>query len=247
MRHESIQLLEQLYNKRVLAIQPHYDDNDLGAGGTLALMHDHGAEIHYLTVTDDLVGVVDTTLSDEQASARLRQEQMCAGPIIGVKEQHWLGYPDAGDYNYIAMRKNIIRFIRSLRPDYLFTCDPWLPYEAHRDHIFTGLAVSEASYLQGMLRLKTDPRVDRAYIPYEITAVVFYFTHAANTIIDTSASESRKERAVACYRTQFSTPGMHKILDEVRSRDRQAGKASGFDCAERLKVLYPRPIAYRYP
>ena len=57
-----IPIPELMSAKKVLAIQPHYDDNDIGAGGTLALLHEQGAEIHYLTVTDDLVGVLDTSL-----------------------------------------------------------------------------------------------------------------------------------------------------------------------------------------
>ena len=36
--------------KRILCIQPHYDDNDIAAGGTLAALHDAGAELVYLTV-----------------------------------------------------------------------------------------------------------------------------------------------------------------------------------------------------
>jgi LmbE family N-acetylglucosaminyl deacetylase len=39
--------------KKILCVQPHYDDNDIGAGGTLAKLHEAGAEIIYLTVTDD--------------------------------------------------------------------------------------------------------------------------------------------------------------------------------------------------
>ena len=48
--------LAELFKARtVLAIQPHYDDNDLGAGGTLAALSRGGSRIIYLTVTDDQV------------------------------------------------------------------------------------------------------------------------------------------------------------------------------------------------
>ena len=43
----------------ILAVQPHYDDNDIGAGGTLAALAASGVEVYYLTVTNDLVGVID--------------------------------------------------------------------------------------------------------------------------------------------------------------------------------------------
>jgi LmbE family N-acetylglucosaminyl deacetylase len=39
--------------KKALFIQPHADDNQIGAGGMMALLADSGAEVYELTVTDD--------------------------------------------------------------------------------------------------------------------------------------------------------------------------------------------------
>jgi len=94
--------------RRILCIQPHYDDNDIGAGGTLALLHERGAEIIYLTITDDLMGVLDATLTSEAAAAQLKREQEQAGQFIGVSQHYWLGYPDAGAYDYYDLRHQII-------------------------------------------------------------------------------------------------------------------------------------------
>ena len=49
--------------ERILVVQPHYDDNDIQMGGILAKLANNGAELIYLTVTDDLVGVIDQSLS----------------------------------------------------------------------------------------------------------------------------------------------------------------------------------------
>ncbi len=223
--------------RRVLAVQPHYDDNDIGAGGLLALLAACGAEIDYLTITDDLIGVVDETLSDGEATARLRQEQHEAGAIIGVRGQHWLGFPDAGSYDYFAMRRELIRYIRMLKPEVLITCDPWLPYEAHNDHILCGRAVAEASYLHSMKRLKTDPAVDAAYEPYAIRAVVFYHTHAPNTRIDITATREKKHRAIDCYRTQFTSEGMAGLHAALDLMERAAAEGQPFSHAEAFKVL----------
>ena len=39
--------------KRVLCVQPHPDDNQIGMGGTIAYMRSLGIEVYELTVTDD--------------------------------------------------------------------------------------------------------------------------------------------------------------------------------------------------
>ena len=76
--------------KSILCIQPHYDDNDIAAAGILTQLAKNGAEIFYLTATDDLMGVVDASLSDEDAAQHSKRDQFAAGKIVGVKEQFWL-------------------------------------------------------------------------------------------------------------------------------------------------------------
>jgi LmbE family N-acetylglucosaminyl deacetylase len=150
MTIETILPIPDLFSaRRVLCIQPHYDDNDIAAAGTIARLRESGAEIIYLTVTDDLMGVVDDTLSDADAAALLRRDQFAAGKIIGVNQQFWLGYPDAGVYDYFAVRRDMLKVIRQVRPDFILAPDAWLTYEGHRDHIQTGLAATEAVMFAG--------------------------------------------------------------------------------------------------
>ena len=162
-----IPIPELMGARRILCVQPHYDDNDIAAGGTIAALSSAGAEVFYLTVTDDLVGVIDPQLSDETATAELRADQARAAREIGVSAHYWLGHPDAGNYDYFELRNGIIRHIRMLRPDWVMTTDPWLPNEAHRDHLVTGRAVAEACQPNTVLDIeKTRERKHRAIDAY---------------------------------------------------------------------------------
>lgn len=228
--------------KRILAIQPHYDDNDLGAGGTLAALAGAGAEVDYLTVTDDLVGVLDATLSDEKATQQLRGEQERAGAAIGVGRQFWLGFPDAGDYDHYTLRSEIIRHIRMLRPDFLFSVDPWLPYEAHGDHLKTGRAVTEAALLFGFPRLATDPEVDCDYHPHTLMGIALYFTLKPNQIFDISQSRERKHRAIDAYRAQFTPESMQQLHQGLDFMERAWAEGRPFSHGESLKLLTPSQL-----
>jgi LmbE family N-acetylglucosaminyl deacetylase len=229
--------------RRILCIQPHYDDNDIAAAGILKQLQLNGAEIFYLTVTDDLVGVVDHTLSSAAAIAALKQDQFAAGKIIGVKEQYWLGYPDAGQYDYFAVRCDLLKYIRLLQPDFVFTANPWLTYEGHRDHIQTGLAATEAVMFAGLAKIaSSDPAVDSAYRGHDIRGMVYYYTRDPNFIADITSTWGEKIAAVSCYTTQFEPDGMQALLMALDLKSRQITANTGFEYGEPLKVLHPRAL-----
>lgn len=244
MTLESILPIPDIFSaRRVLCIQPHYDDNDIGAGGTLARLAQNGAKIFYLTVTNDLMGVVDAALSPEQAAEALKRDQFAAGDILGVEEQFWLGYPDAGDYHPFDVRRDLLAFIRRLKPDFIFTCDPWLTYEAHRDHVCTGLAAAEAVLFTGLTRIaSSDPQADSAYEGHSLLGVAFYYTREPNLIVDVSAVWETKRSAVKCYQTQFTPEGMDELLLALELKSRQAAQGNDFEHGEALKVLHPSAL-----
>ena len=224
--------------KRVLCIQPHYDDNDIAAAGTLLLLQQNGAELFYLTATDDLMGVVDQSLSDEDAAQALKRDQFAAGKIVRVKEQFWLGYPDAGDYDYFALRRDFLKYIRMMQPDFVVTVDPWLTYEAHHDHIQTGLAAAEAVMLAGLTKIpSSDPAVDSTYKEHDIKGIVFYHTREPNQIMDISAPWETKIAAVRCYEAQFDQADMDRLIVALDAKSQQVAAGESFARGEPLKVL----------
>lgn len=226
--------------KKILAIQPHYDDNDFSAGGTLAALAENGAEIHYLTMSDDLVGVIDESWSAEESTKRLRDDQIKAGEFIGVTNQYWLGYPDAGEYNYYDVRNDMIKYLRIVQPDLLFTMDPWMLYEAHRDHVLAARAAAEASILYDFLRIKTDPEVDENYVHHELKAVVFHATSFPNTVFDITATIEKKKQAISSYKAQFNDEEFPQLVKRVEVYGRYIARNVSFEFGEALKVIPPR-------
>jgi LmbE family N-acetylglucosaminyl deacetylase len=229
--------------KRVLCVQPHYDDNDIAAAGVLKQLQQKGAEIFYLTVTDDLMGVIDGSLLPEAAAEALKRDQFAAGEIVGVKKQFWLWYPDAGEYDYFDVRRDVLKHIRQIKPDFVFTPDPWLIYEAHRDHIQTGLATAEAVMFSGLTKIaSSDPAVDSAYEGHDILGVAFYYTREPNIIVDITSTWDEKIAAVRCYQTQFEPDDMDMLVIGLDMKSRQVAADRGFEHGEPLKVLHPQSL-----
>jgi LmbE family N-acetylglucosaminyl deacetylase len=244
MTIDSILPIPELFSaKRILCIQPHYDDNDIAAAGLLTQLARNDAELFYLTATNDLMGVIDTSLSEDEATEALKRNQYAAAKIVGVKEQYWCGYPDAGEYNYFDLRRDFLKYIRMLKPDLVFAPDAWLTYEGHRDHIQTGLAAVEAVMFAGLNRIaSSDPAVDSAYQPHSILGVVLYYTREPNYIADISITWEEKLAAVRCYNAQFDQEGLEQLAFALDMKSQQVAQGQTFERGEPLKVLHPSAL-----
>ncbi len=134
--------------KKVLVIVAHADDMEFMAGGTIAKMAALGYEIREVIATNNERGTLDPAW-DERFTAETRREEARRGArALGVDPGvEFLGYEDGrlSETPLNDLRERCMRAIRRLRPDVLFTWDPFAPYEEHGDHRSIALAATEAA------------------------------------------------------------------------------------------------------
>ena len=219
-------------SKVVLSIQPHPDDADIAAGGTIAKLVNSGCRVIYVTVTDGGAGTVRRDLPRETLAGIRRKEQEAAARVLGVSELVWLGYRDSELTPSPALRNRLITLIRRFKPDLVLTVDPWLPYEAHPDHRTTGLAATEAFFFSGFpninpadLRNGLEPHMPR-YIAY-------YWTRKPNVYVDITDWIELKLKAVKAHASQVPDV-MLGLLKRVFAL---IGAKAGYRYAEAFKVL----------
>jgi LmbE family N-acetylglucosaminyl deacetylase len=132
--------------KRILVFEAHGDDMEFTCGGTIAKFTDRGHEVHLCVATDNDKGSFELT-ADELRAARDREVQGAAR-VLGVAGVTCLGYPD-GELMEKAplhvLRSQFMRLIRQVKPDIIFTWDPFTPYEGHPDHRQVAWAAHEAA------------------------------------------------------------------------------------------------------
>jgi LmbE family N-acetylglucosaminyl deacetylase len=234
-----IPLPDLLASRRLLCIQPHPDDMEFSSGGTLAMLADRGTEIVYLTVTDDAAGFPagNQVEADERRKIR-KEEQQRAGEVLGVSQYCWLDLPDAGEWNIRQARDLILGEIRRIRPDFLLTVDPWLPYEAHQDHIMTGHAACEAVILYGLPSVAPDRSVP--FDPFSIHGVALAWSDRPNLCLDVGTWKERKRSAIREHDSQLDQNSWEQYCSYDDGRGAREGRASGADYAESFKILDPR-------
>jgi LmbE family N-acetylglucosaminyl deacetylase len=126
---------------RLLIIGAHPDDADFHAGGTAALYRRAGHEVRMVSLTNGDAG--HQTLRGEELAQRRRQEAQAAGAVIGasydILENH-----DGELLPTLEIRRQVIRLIRSFKPDLVLT---HRPNDYHPDHRYTSQLVQDAAYM----------------------------------------------------------------------------------------------------
>lgn len=125
----------------ILIIGAHPDDADIKAGGTAARWCAGGHTVRLVSLTDGRAGHHATP--GPELVKRRRAEATAAAAVIGAT-YHILAHPDGELDDRLENRREVIRLIRSARPDLIIT---HRSNDYHPDHRFTGLLVQDASYL----------------------------------------------------------------------------------------------------
>ncbi|NLB36993.1 MAG: PIG-L family deacetylase [Clostridiales bacterium] len=216
--------------KRALFIQPHPDDNQIGAGGTIAWLIDRGAEVWELTVLDDRF--VDRTYSGEGTTLR-QKEAIAAQGCLGMKNAGFLGYGDRTKASEREISEKIVEVIRKIKPDAVFTVDSNLETECHEDHIKVGNAVKyaclDATFDFYPEFVDGKPRDD----VWTVKTIAFYYTDKPNTIVDISDYEVKKLESMHCHKSQMF-PGFSDI---IKLQSQQFAMQTEYDSVEVFRVI----------
>ena len=222
-------------SKKVLCIQPHPDDNEIGMGGVVARLAEQGGEVHYLTVTHGSQGNKDPKASPEQTARIRHEETIRAGKCLGVKEFHFLDHKDGTLGDVLSLSVEIARMIRQTRPDAIFAPDPWLPYESHLDHVITGRAAANAFLMSARNHMPQGEGTK----PHGASAIGYYFTARPNTVVDISNVFERKFQAIAIHESQMDAQTLTMYRLYFTMKGKELAKDREFALGEGLKVLSP--------
>jgi LmbE family N-acetylglucosaminyl deacetylase len=227
--------------ERVLAVYAHPDDPEISAGGTLARWADAGAEVHVVVTTRGDKGTSDPD-ADLDALARLRvEETAAAAAVLGVAAHHHLDHPDGEIADDRALRLELVRLIRSVRPDVVCCPDPTAvffgdAYVNHRDHRVTGWATLDA-----VAPAAGNPH----YFPelaaeglgtHQVRALYLSGTFEANVWIDIGSTLERKIEALFCHASQLIETG-DWFRDFLRESAIDAGRLAGVPFAEAFRRI----------
>jgi LmbE family N-acetylglucosaminyl deacetylase len=224
---------------RILVIGAHPDDADIKAGGTAARWCSLGHVVRMVSLTNGQAG--HQTMYGPALARRRKAEAQAAAAAVGATYDV-LDHPDGQLDDRLEYRHEVVRLIRSFRPDLLIT---HRSTDYHPDHRFAGLLVQDAAYMV------TVPAVcpDVGHLAH--SPVILYFSDAfkkpcrfePHVVVDVEEQFDRLVAMLHCHESQFYEwlPYNAGYLDQVPQEE--AARKAWLDERMRRRV---RPLADRY-
>lgn len=213
--------------RRVLVIQAHPDDAEFMCAGTVAKWVQEGAEAHYCSITSGDKGTADPAMSAPEIATTREREQRNACAVLGVKSVTFLGYLDATLVPDLALRRELTRVIRRIKPDVLICQDPTMRFSGqryinHPDHIAAGDAALAAVFPSARDH-KTFPELLEEGLEPHITPEIYIFgAREADVWVDISSSIDIKIAALKEHKSQVGggdpTERMYEWARETASQ-----------------------------
>ncbi|MDQ1385095.1 MAG: hypothetical protein QOG65_2474 [Actinomycetota bacterium] len=226
---------------RVLAIYAHPDDPEISAGGTLARWSDAGAEVHVAVTTRGDKGTSDPDADLEALTVLRVEETAAAARVLGIAEHHHLDHPDGEIADDHALRRELVRLIRAVKPDAVCCPDPTAvffgdAYVNHRDHRVTGWATLDAVAPAAGNPHYFPELAAEGLRTHQVRALYLSGTFEPNVWVDVGATLERKIEALFCHASQLVETG-DWFRDFLRESAIDAGRLAGVQYAEAFRRI----------
>jgi LmbE family N-acetylglucosaminyl deacetylase len=206
--------------ERALVVTAHPDDMDFGAAGTVATWVAEGTSVAYLVCTNGDAGGFDPAVPRSEIAGIRQDEQRAAAATVGVTDVRFLGYPDGQLTASFALRRDISRVIRQVRPDRVLIQSPEINWDrlpaSHPDHRAAGEAALAAVYPDARNPFThTSLLEDEGLEAWTVHDLWVMGGPNANHWVDVTDAFDRKIAALSAHRSQ--TGHMDDLEEFIRS------------------------------
>ncbi len=223
-----------------MAIAAHPDDAEFGIAGTVAKWTSEGKEVVYVICTNGNKGTDDPEMLPGRLAEIREQEQMAAAKMLHVRDVVFLRHDDQALEDTPEFRKEIVRVIRTYRPELVASCDPYRRYIWHRDHRIIGQVVLDAVFPYARDYLAYPDLVSEGLKPHKVKEILMWGSEQPDYFVDVTNTFDVKMAALRCHKSQVGKMSAEWEL-RLRARHQMAPKELGYSLAEafhRVEILW---------
>ncbi|XZE22134.1 PIG-L family deacetylase [Pirellulaceae bacterium SH449] len=233
--NEAITLIDRAKELDVIVVGAHPDDVEIGVGGTVASLVDHGYRVGIIDLTDG-----EPTPNSPGPHVRLEEARQ-AGEILQVHLRKILPLTNRRLMDGFEERVALATEFRRYKPKMVIGLGGKTPL-ASPDH-FQAVQITDAAVFYSRLT-KWDEHFSGLPV-HAITKQLYYrlqfepqFGGENFITADVSEQLERKMASIACYKTQFP-PEKAYVFERVRALAMAAGAAIGVRAGEVLSSVRP--------
>jgi len=221
---------------RFMVIVAHPDDADFGPAATAARWIDAGSVGWLVCCTSGDQGGEDPE-ADPVALGQLRErEQRAAADVVGYAGVSFLHQPDGALANDLALREQLVREIRTFRPDAVLSQDPDVVIYPdgginHTDHRAAGIAAIDAVYPAARNPMAFPALARSGLAAHRVRRLYLFWTIQPTIWVDVSATIGRKIDALRAHASQIQEPDKlaARITEWAAADGARIGTAAGED------------------
>ena len=225
---------------RFMVIVAHPDDADFGPAATAARWVDEGSTGWLVCCTSGDAGADDWRQDALELAATREREQRAAADVVGYAGVSFLHQPDGALANDLALREQLVREIRTFRPDAVLCVDPETIFYSdggvnHVDHRTAGIAAVDAVYPAARNALSFPWLARDGLEPHNVRRLYLFWSNRPTTAVDTSATLERKLGALRAHASQIRHPD--QLEPRIRDWARDEGRLIDAEAAEAFRVI----------
>ena len=225
---------------RFMVVAAHPDDADFGPAGTAACWIDAGSVGWLVCCTSGDQGGEDPFADPLELAAVREREQRAAADVIGYDGVTFLHQPDGALINDLALREQLVREIRTFKPDAVLCTDPEAMFHRgggvnHTDHRAAGMAAVDAVYPAARNPMAFPALARNGLDKHVVPRLYLFWSEQPDAWIDITATIDRKLAALAAHASQIREP--ERLERRIREWAAEEGEAIGVAAAEALRLI----------
>ncbi len=225
---------------RFMVIVAHPDYADFGPAATAAQWIDEGSAGWLVCCTSGDAGDDDWRTDPVELAAVREVEQRAAAGIVGYEGVSFLHQPDGALANDLALREQLVREIRTFRPDAVLCVDPETIFYSdggvnHVDHRTAGMAAVDAVYPAARNGMAFPWLARDGLELHRVHRLFLFWSNRPGVAVDISATLGRKLDALRAHASQIRQP--ERLEARIREWAREEGEQIGVAAAEAFRVI----------
>jgi LmbE family N-acetylglucosaminyl deacetylase len=223
-----------------MVIVAHPDDADFGPAATAARWIDAGSTGWLVCCTSGDAGGEDPDIDPMELAALREAEQRTAADVVGYAGISFLHQPDGALENDLALREQLVREIRTFRPDAVLATDPEVLFYRfggvnHSDHRAAGMAAVDAVYPAARNPMAFPWLAQSGLALHIVRRLYLFWPNDPSVRVDVSETIGRKIDALRAHASQIKEP--ERLEGRMRDWAKEEGESIGVGAAEAFRLV----------